>query len=65
MEQIWQVRVVARDGQEVAWHPTFVPDERGGTVGWLYYGYSDRWGWTAPGKPHYLVRRRFRLTSSR
>ena len=63
MQQIWQVPVVAREGQEVAWHPTFVPDESGGTTGWLYYGYSERWGWRPPSQPHYLARRRITLTS--
>jgi hypothetical protein len=65
MQQIWQVPVVAREGEEVAWHPTFVPDESGGRNGWLYYGYSARWGWRPPSKPHYLVRRRITLTSPR
>jgi hypothetical protein len=65
MRQIWRVPVVARDGQEVAWHPTFVPDEGGGTAGWLYYAYSERWGWRPPNRPHYLARRRMTITSTR
>jgi hypothetical protein len=65
MRQIWQVPVVAREGQEVAWHPTFVPDERGGTTGWLYYAYSEAWRWRTPRKPHYLVRRRLTLAPAR
>jgi hypothetical protein len=61
---IWKVPVVAREGFEVAWHPTFIPDEVGGTRGWLYYGYSERWGWKPPDKPHYLVRRRLEIAPS-
>lgn len=63
MRQIWRVPVIARDGHEVAWHPTFVPDETTGTRGWLYYGYSKNWGWKSPSEPHYLVRRRIELGS--
>ena len=58
MQPIWLVPVVAREGREVAWHPTFVPDERGGTTGWLYYAYSARWGWKPPSQAHSLARRR-------
>lgn len=61
--QIWKVPVIARDGHEVAWHPTFVPDETTGKRGWLYYGYSKNWGWQPPSEPHYLVRRRVELGS--
>ncbi len=63
IQQIWKVPVVAREGKEVAWHPTFLPDEPGGTHGWLYYSYSQNWGWTPPAKPHYLARRRMEFTT--
>ncbi|MEI6808616.1 MAG: hypothetical protein WCN95_07820 [bacterium] len=61
MQQIWKVPVIAREGVEVAWHPTFIPDETGGTRGWLYYGYSSNWGWKSPATPHYLARRRIEI----
>lgn len=61
LQQIWKVPVVAREGQEVAWHPTFVSDEADATRGWLYYSYSENWGWTLPAKPHYLARRRMEI----
>lgn len=61
MQQIWKVPVIARTGGEVAWHPTFFPDDSTGMKGWLYYGYSENWGWKDPAKPHYLVRRRLEL----
>jgi hypothetical protein len=62
MQQIWQVPVVPRDRQEVACHPTFVPDDKTVQSGWLYYGYSAIWGWRRPRIPHYLVRRRLTVT---
>ena len=61
MQQIWKVPVIAREGVEVAWHPTFIPDETGGTRGWLYYGYSSNWGWKSPATPHHLARRRIEI----
>ena len=61
MQQIWKVPTIAAIGREVAWHPTFVPDDRGDTNGWLYYGYSESWGHKPPHKPHYLMRRSFSL----
>ena len=64
MRQIWKVPVIAKDGNEVAWHPTFGPDETAGTQGWLYYGYSKNWGWKPPSEPHYLVRRRIEIGSA-
>ena len=57
MQQIWKVPVIAANGREVAWHPTFIPDGEGAARGWLYYGYSESWGHDPPRKPHYLVRR--------
>ena len=62
MQQIWKVPVIAQTGAEVAWHPTFVPSDSTGRRGWLYYGYSENWGWEAPSKPHYLVRRPIEFT---
>lgn len=56
-QQLWSVPVIARTGCEVAWHPTFIPDETDGTRGWLYYGYSENWGHEPPRKPHYMRRR--------
>jgi hypothetical protein len=60
IQRIWAVPTIAALDCEVAWHPTLViessePDE---IKGWLYYGYSERWGHRAPGTPHYLARRR-------
>ena len=62
MHMVWSVPVIARTGCEVAWHPTFIPDDKPGTRGWLYYGYSENWGYDPPRKPHYLVRRRIAIT---
>jgi hypothetical protein len=56
-QQIWRVPVIAAIGREVAWHPTFVPNEGGGPRGWLYCGYSQNWGDQLPHVPHYMVRR--------
>ena len=64
MQQIWKVPVIAQTGAEVAWHPTFVPSDSTGRRGWLYYGYSENWGWEAPSKPHYLVRRPIEFTAT-
>jgi len=64
MQQIWKVPVIATIGREVAWHPTFIPDEDNDTRGWLYYGYSENWGDPLPHKPHYLVRRPIAITGS-
>ena len=58
MQQLWNVPVIAANGREVAWHPTFILDGEGGAHGWLYYGYSESWGYDPPRKPHYLMRRR-------
>ena len=58
MQQIWKVPVIAANGREVAWHPTFILDGEGAARGWLYYGYSESWGYDPPRKPHYLMRRR-------
>jgi len=60
VQKIWTVPVVARIGGEVAWHPTFIPDDSTGTHGWLYYGYSENWGHQPPYTPHYLRRRLLR-----
>ena len=57
LQQLWKVPVIAALGREVAWHPTFIPDDGNGTRGWLYYGYSPSWGHQPPNQPHYLVRR--------
>jgi hypothetical protein len=57
MQQIWKVPVIAAIDREVAWHPTFVPDDGNDLRGWLYCGYSEKWGHQPPRKPHYLVRR--------
>jgi len=57
MQQLWKVPVIAAIGREVAWHPTFIQDAGSATRGWLYYGYSENWGYEPPHKPHYLVRR--------
>jgi len=56
-QQIWKVPVIAAIGREVAWHPTFIPDDGQDTCGWLYFGYSENWGHQSPHKPHYLMRR--------
>lgn len=58
MQQLWKVSVIAANGREVAWHPTFILDEDGAARGWLYYGYSEHWGYAPPSRPHYLMRRR-------
>lgn len=58
MQQLWKVPVIAANGREVAWHPTFILEGDTATGGWLYYGYSENWGYEPPHKPHYLVRRR-------
>lgn len=63
VQQIWKVPVIARTGSEVAWHPTWIPDGPEAIQGWLYYGYSPSWGHQPPHQPHYLVRRRFALSS--
>jgi hypothetical protein len=63
MHQIWKVPVIAKNGNEVAWHPTFLPDDASGMRGWLYYGYSKNWGWEPPSEPHYLARRRIDMAS--
>ena len=57
MQQLWKVPVIAAIGREVAWHPTFIPDDGTAARGWLYYGYSENWGYELPHKPHYMVRR--------
>ena len=57
MQQLWKVPVIAANGREVAWHPTFIPDDGTAARGWLYYGYSENWGYELPHKPHYMVRR--------
>ena len=64
-QQIWTVPVIAANGREVAWHPTFVLDEDGAARGWLYYGYSASWGHDPPRQPHYLMRRRVVLRRRR
>ena len=61
MQQLWKVPVIAANGREVAWHPTFIPDDGTAARGWLYYGYSESWGYDPPRKPHYLMRRRVAL----
>jgi len=62
MRLIWPVPTVPVLGRELAWHPTFIPDEGGGgAAGWLYCGYSERWGHQPPCRPHHLVRRRMVL----
>jgi hypothetical protein len=61
--QIWSVPVIARTGCEVAWHPTWIPDNPDAKAGWLYYGYSESWGHQPPQKPHYLMRRRIGIDS--
>ena len=63
-QMIWTVPVIARLGCEVAWHPTFIPDDNTGMRGWLYYGYSENWGHEPPRKPHCLVRRTMTITTS-
>ncbi|MFQ6133699.1 MAG: hypothetical protein ACE5R4_16780 [Armatimonadota bacterium] len=57
--QLLRALTIPRPDQELAWHPALVLDSvAGGELrGWLYYGYSERWGWAAPCKPHYLVGR--------
>ena len=62
MQQIWKVPTIAANGREVAWHPTLILDEDGATRGWLYYGYSESWGYGPSRKPHYLMRRRMSVT---
>ncbi len=57
MQQIWNVPVIARNGCEVAWHPTYILDGEDGARGWLYYGYSENWGHEPPRQPHYMKRR--------
>ena len=57
MQQLWKVPVIASIGREVAWHPTFIPDDGTAAHGWLYCGYSENWGYEPPHKPHYLMRR--------
>jgi len=57
VQQVWKVPVIPAIGREVAWHPTFIPDDASGTRGWLYYGYSESWGHRPPHKPHYMMRR--------
>ena len=61
MQQIWKVPVIAANGREVAWHPTFILDGDGAARGWLYYGYSENWGYKPPRQPHYLMRRRIAI----
>jgi len=61
IQQLWKVPVIAAIGREVAWHPTFIPDGGIAARGWLYYGYSENWGYEPPHKPHYLVRRALTL----
>ena len=56
-QQIWKVPVIARNGFEVAWHPTFILSDEKASRGWLYYGYSENWGYEPPSKPHYMQRR--------
>ncbi|MBW2257596.1 MAG: hypothetical protein JRI25_23780 [Deltaproteobacteria bacterium] len=48
-----------RQGDELSWHPSFVIDSvsSDGLSGYLYYAFSESWGWADPDKPHYLVRR--------
>lgn len=57
----WPVRTIVREGREVVWHPTYVPDAPGALAGWLYYSYSPRWGWTPPAKGHHMMRRRLAI----
>ncbi len=64
MQQIWKVPVIAAIGREVAWHPTFIPDDDGGGRGWLYYGYSENWGHAPPHTPHYLMRRSIEIRAA-
>lgn len=61
VKQIWAVPVIARLGYEVAWHPTFIPDDGNGSRGQLYYGYSKNWGHAPPSRPHYMMRRRMTI----
>jgi hypothetical protein len=63
IQVIWSVPTIARIGREVAWHPTFVLDsaDPAKTAGWLYCGYSERWGHQPPFTPHYLARRRLSI----
>ncbi len=46
--------------RECAWHPALIADsvEDSQIAGWLYYAYSERWGWGEGRTPHYLVGRR-------
>jgi hypothetical protein len=64
VQQVWKVPVIAQAGCEVAWHPTFIPEDSSGTHGWLYYGYSENWGHEPPHTPHYLRRRIMEIKSS-
>lgn len=59
-QQLWQVPVLPVTGRELAWHPTLTLDESAdnGLTGWLWFGYSPRWGHLAPNVPHSLYRRR-------
>lgn len=65
MKQLWAVPTIAAIGREVAWHPTFIPDEStaGEAKGWLYYGYSENWGHEPPRTPHFLKRRFMTISS--
>ncbi|HPA19912.1 MAG TPA: hypothetical protein PLU30_19335 [Verrucomicrobiae bacterium] len=63
--QVWKVPVLPKIGRRLAWHPTFVPDDVGDWLGWLYYGYSETWGHGSPHEPHHLMRRPLSFTMSR
>ena len=64
MQQLWKVPVIAANGREVAWHPTFIPDDGTAACGWLYFGYSENWGYEPPHKPHCMVRRKITITGA-
>jgi len=58
-EPVLHALSIPRPEQELAWHAMLDIEaiEDGELRGWLYYAYSERWGWAEPRKPHYLVGR--------
>lgn len=64
--QLLAAYAICQLDKEVVWHPTLMLEAvDAGTrtaKGWLYYGYSDRWGHAAPRKPHHLVGHRIELS---
>jgi hypothetical protein len=62
-QTIWKITDYPKWGHEIATHPTIVVSKATSkkVEGWLFFGYSPRWGYEAPFSPHFLVKRPIKI----